>query len=80
MSRTVTLRLDDSLYEIFKKIAEEENRTISNFIETATLRYLEEIELVDEFEMEEIRKNKSLNESIKKGLKDAKAKQGRFVE
>jgi predicted transcriptional regulator len=80
MSRTVTLRLDDSLYEIFKKIAEEENRTISNFIETATLRYLEEIELVDEYEMEEIRKNKSLNESIKKGLKDAKAKQGRFVE
>jgi predicted transcriptional regulator len=80
MSKTITLRLNNGIYDIFKKIAEEENRTISNFIETATLRYLEEIEIVDDYEMEEIRKNKSLNQSIKKGLKDAKTRQGRFVE
>jgi predicted transcriptional regulator len=79
MSKTITLRLNNGIYEIFKKIAEEENRTISNFIETATLRYLEEIEMVDEFEMEEIKRNRSLNDSIKKGLKDVKTKQGRFV-
>lgn len=79
MPKTVTLRIDNSIYDVFKKLAEEENRTLSNFIETAVLRYLEEFETVDDFEMEEIRKSKSLNESIKKGLKDAKAKHGRFA-
>ena len=78
MSKTVTLRLNNSLYEVFKKLAEEENRSISNFIETATIKYIEEIENVDEFEMNEIRNNKSLNESIRKGLKDASSKAGRF--
>jgi hypothetical protein len=52
---------------------------LSNFIETATMRYLEEFELVDEFEMEVIRKNMIFNESIKKGLSDIQTKQGRFV-
>jgi predicted transcriptional regulator len=79
MSKTVTLRLDESVYGKFRNWAERDNRALSNFIETATLRFIEEHEVVDEFEMAEIEGNKTLNTSLKKGLKDAKAGRGRFV-
>jgi predicted transcriptional regulator len=79
MSKTVTLRLDDKVYKRFRGLAEHDNRPLSNFIETAVLRFIEEHEYVDEFEMAEIRNNSSLNRSIKSGLRDAKAKRGRFA-
>lgn len=79
MSKTVTLRLDESVYGKLRKWAERDNRALSNFIETAALRFIEEHEVVDEFEMAEIEGNKALNSSLKKGLKDAKAGKGRFV-
>jgi len=79
MSKTITLRLDDNVYKRFKGMATHDNRPISNFIETAALRFVEEHEYVDEFEMAEIRGNSSLNKSIKAGLRDAKAKRGRFA-
>ena len=60
-------------------MASHDNRPISNFIETAALRYVEEHEFVDEFEMAEIKNNASLNRSVKSGLRDAKAKRGRFA-
>jgi predicted transcriptional regulator len=79
MSKTVTLRLNDRLYKRFRDLAEDENRPLSNFIETAALRFIEEHEYVDEFEMAEIKGNKSLNRSIKNGLRDARAKRGSFA-
>jgi len=79
MSQTVTLRLEDSVYQKFKGLATHDNRPLSNYIQTAALRFVEEHEVVDEFEMTEIRDNASLNRSIKSGLLDAKAKRGRFV-
>lgn len=79
MSKTVTLRLDDKVYKRFRGLAEHDNRPLSNFIETAALRFIEEHEYVDEFEMAEIRNNSSLSRSIKSGLRDAKAKRGRFA-
>jgi len=79
MAKTVTLRIDDEEYQTFKKFAKEENRSLSNFIETATLRYIHEHEFTDEFEMEEIRNNSELNQSLKRGLRDAAKRKGRFV-
>ena len=80
MSRTITLRLNENIYELFRAMAESDNRTLSNFIETSALRYIEEHEYVDEFEMDEIRENQQLNRSLKRALKDMKAKKGKFVE
>lgn len=80
MSKTVTIRLKDNLYKLLRRLAEKDNRTLSNFIETATLRYIEENEFADEYEMAEIRSNPELNKSLKRGLKDARMKKGRFVE
>ena len=79
MSKTVTLRLDDPVYRMFRSIAERENRPISNFIETAVLRYVEQYQTVDEFEMAEIRGNRELNQSLKRGLRDARRRRGSFV-
>lgn len=79
MSRTVTLRLGDDVYGKLRSWAERDNRPLSNFIETATMRFIEEREVVDEFEMAEISGNKALDASMKRGFKDAKAGRGRFV-
>ena len=79
MSKTVTLRIGENVYDMFRAMADRENRPLSNFIETAALRYLQEHELVDEFEMREISQNINLLSSLKRGHADAKARKGRFV-
>ncbi len=79
MSKTVSVRLSDRVYRRFRKLAEQDNRPLSNFIETAALRAIASEEFADEFEMAEIRRNKGLNESLKRGLRDAAAKRGRFA-
>ena len=79
MSKTITLRLDDDVYQAFRSFAERDNRPLSNFIETAAMNFINESAVVDQYEMAEIRGNKPLNASITRGLKDAKARRGRFV-
>ena len=79
MSKTVTLRLPETTYERFRILAQRENRSLSNFIETAASRYVEADQFVDEFEMSEIERNAELNQSLKRGAKDAEAGRGRFV-
>ena len=79
MSKMVTLRLDEETYQRFKRLAEDDNRPLSNFIETSVLRYLESTEHVDEFEMQEIRDNAGLNQSLQRGVDDAREGRGRFA-
>ncbi len=79
MSKTITLRLSEESYKKYKKLADRDNRPISNFIETAVKRFIESNIFVDEFEMEEIKNNTELNKSLKRGLSDMKSKKGRFV-
>ena len=56
-----------------------ENRSISNFVETAAMKYIEEIEFADDLEMEAIESDRELIEGICQGIDDAKARRGRFV-
>ncbi len=79
MSKTVTLRIGENVYQMFRAMAERENRPLSNFIETAALRYVEDHELADEAEMKEISGNTELLTGLKRGTADAKARRGRFV-
>ena len=79
MHKTITLRLESDKYDLIKHLAELENRPISNFIETATIRYIQANEYADEFEMDEIRTNNRLNESLAHGIVDAKSNAGRFL-
>ena len=80
MSKTVTLRLSDDIYQLFRQSAENDNRPLSNFIETAAKRFIEQSNLVDESEMAEIRGEPALNRSLRRGHADARAKRGRFVD
>ncbi len=79
MSKTVTLRLDEAHYDIIKKMAELENRPLSNFIETATMRFIAESELADDFEMDETNKDSELLKSHRRGVREAKKGMGRFL-
>jgi len=67
MAKTITVRLDDNVYEIFKKAAEGQKRTISNYIEYATLNFTVSDTVVDDIEMSEIL---AFEKDIKKGLAD----------
>ena len=79
MSKVVTLRLDEQLYRLFRHCAQADNRALSNFIETAVKRYVEENEFAEPFETDAIASDERLNRSLQQGHKDAKAKKGRWV-
>jgi len=79
MAKTVTLRLKDEIYEKFSHLARRDNRPLSNFIETAVLRFIENSQYVNEFEMDEIINNSALNESLSRAYKDAETGNGEFV-
>lgn len=80
MPKTVTLRLDDRVYEEFRQAAEAENRPISNLIETAAMRHLREQQFVDDTEMAEILANEKLVKRLRTGSTQARAGRGRFIE
>ncbi len=80
MSKLVTLRLSDEVYRQFKQLADNDNRPLSNFIETCVLRYIENISFVDEFEMKEIKGNQELSRSLIRAFQDMRDKKGRYVE
>ena len=80
MSKTVTLRLKENVYQIFAEAAQAENRSLSNLIETAALNKLREQQFIDDAEMAEILADENLVARIRRGSKQAKAHKGRFVE
>ena len=80
MSKTVTLRLKDSVYETFLEAARSENRPLSNLIETAAYAKIQEQQFADDLEMAQIMADQDLIQRIGKGSKDARAMKGNFVE
>jgi uncharacterized protein YaaW (UPF0174 family) len=78
MAKVVTMRIEEGILEQFQKFAKLENRSLSNFIETATMRYIQELEYTDEFETVEIKSNKSLLKRIEKGRKDSDKNRGKL--
>lgn len=70
--KTLTMRVDDSIYEMIKLAADGQKRNISNFIEFATLQYLTSSQYVESDEMSEILKDKELVGNLKNGYDDLK--------
>lgn len=66
--KTVTMRVDDNIYEMIKEAANGQRRNISNFIEYATLQYLSSESYVEDSEMNEILEDKELVKSLKQGM------------
>ena len=80
MSKTVTLRLKDDVYNTFLEAALAENRPLSNLIETAAMNKIREQQFVDDAEMAEILADTNLLKGLKKGSKEARLRKGGFVE
>ena len=73
MQKTITIRIDNTIFDIFKKAAEGQKRTISNYMEYAALNYTINESIVDDEEMQEILE---FEKDLKKGLSDISA--GRY--
>lgn len=70
--KTLTMRVDDSIYQIISLAAAGERRNISNFIEYATLQYLSSSQYVDNAEMAEIIADEELGKALRDGLVEFK--------
>ena len=77
MAKTITLRIDDSIYNTLKRAADGDRRTMSNFIEYATISYIFNNNIVDDNEMNEIL---SFERGLKNGLDDIKHGRYKIVE
>jgi uncharacterized protein (DUF1778 family) len=73
MGKTITLRVEDTVYDTLKRAADGDRRTISNFIEYAAINYIFDNNVVDDNEMNELL---NFKKDLKRGLEDIK--QGRF--
>ena len=79
MHKTITLRINDDVYQMFKKAAHGSRRTISNFLEFATLSFLSNDSYVSDDEMKEILKDNNLREDLKQGEKEIKSRRFKIV-
>lgn len=68
--KTVTMRVDDSVYQMIKTAADGQRRNISNFIEFATLQYLTSSQYVSDEEMNEILSDTELVKNLQQGFKE----------
>jgi uncharacterized protein (DUF1778 family) len=66
----ITIRLGESKYQRIKAAAKVDNRTVSNFMRTATLRFLDQTEFMNEQEMAEIRRDNELMKNLRVGSAD----------
>jgi uncharacterized protein (DUF1778 family) len=72
LMKTVTMRVDDSIYDMIKLAADGQKRNLSNFIEFATMQYLTSSQFVENSEMNEIMEDKELVQNLMNGLNDLK--------
>lgn len=79
MAKTITLRIADDTYNLIKKAASGQKRSISNFIEYATMAYLTEDSFVTDKEMEEILSNERLLKSFRRAEDDIKKLKGDYA-
>lgn len=79
MHKTITLRINDDVYQMFKKAAHGSRRTISNFLEFATLSFLSHDSYVSDDEMKEMLKDHNLLEDLKQGEKEIKSRRFKIV-
>ena len=68
--KTLTMRVDDSIYQMIKLAANGQKRNISNFVEFATLQYLTSAQYVEQQEMNEILGDQELLDNLRNGLAD----------
>jgi len=76
MAKTITLRVDDNIYNTLKRAADGDRRTISNYIEYAAMNYIFNSNVVDDNEMNE---TKFFEKDMKKGIDDIKKRRYKII-
>ncbi len=79
MTKTITLRLDEDVYEELREAATAERRPLSNLIEIAALAHVREDQFVDDAEMAEILDNDDLIRRLRAGSRQARKRKGTVV-
>ena len=79
MTKTITLRLDEDVYNELREAATAERRPLSNLIETAALARVREAQFVDDAEMAEILDNDNLIRRLRAGSRQARKRKGTVV-
>jgi predicted transcriptional regulator len=79
MPKTLTVRMDDATYRLIADAAAVDNRSVSNFIETAARQKAIAEIFVPDPEMAEIESDKVLTRRLKAGHRDTAARRGRFA-
>lgn len=77
--KTVTMRVNDTVYNIIQLAAQGQKRNISNFIEFATMQYLTSSQYMENSEMAEILNDVDLVENLRQGKEDVKNKEYTIV-
>lgn len=67
MSKTITLRVTDELYDVIKMAAKGERRSISSLLEYSALFYINNSSFVADSEMKEIMNDEDLVDSLRVG-------------
>ena len=80
MSKTVTIRLDEDTYQLIRQAARGQLRSISNFIEYATLSYVAGEASVSDQEMAEILSDTELVASLKRARSEVSGNNYQVVE
>jgi predicted transcriptional regulator len=79
MPKSLTVRIDDAAYRLIAEAAAAQNRSVSNFIETAALQRAATEICVPDSEMAGIRSDPALRKRLKRGHREAASGKGRFV-
>lgn len=79
MSKTITIRLDEDTYDLIKSAAEGQMRSISNFVEFATVSYLTAEAFVSDEEMSELMSDTELVQTLKKAKADVQSERYKIV-
>jgi uncharacterized protein (DUF1778 family) len=79
MPKTLTVRMDDATYKLIAEAALADNRSVSNFIETAAKQKAIAEILVSDAEVAGIAADRSLVSRLKRGHREAAKRLGRFV-
>lgn len=79
INKSITVRFDREAYDLLIAAANNDNRSIANFIETVTLQVLKDAIFTDINETNEIINNHELMAELKSAEEDIKHGRGRFV-
>jgi len=71
--KTLTLQVDDDVYNMIKLASDGAKRNISDFIVYATIQYLTSSQYIENNEMTKILNDDNLVKSLKQGLKEAES-------